>query len=102
MGWPPDARYATELEAEAETLRFTATDTGDSWLVTLTPAGVTRQAEAKAAETTVTAPATDLLLILNHRRDPHTINGDAALYERRRDGTRFWNCTYLGDMRVWT
>jgi uncharacterized protein (TIGR03083 family) len=78
-----------QLAGAGETLRFTATDTADTWHVTLTPDGLRRSPSAGAADVTVTAPVAELLLILNRRRQPARVDGDTALFERFREGARF-------------
>ena len=70
-------------------LLFTATDTGQSWRVTLTPGGITWATSAEGADVTCRAPVKDLLLILNRRREPESLDGDRALFERWWAGSRF-------------
>ncbi|WP_051808650.1 maleylpyruvate isomerase family mycothiol-dependent enzyme [Actinoplanes subtropicus] len=86
--------YFPRFKGAGESLLFTATDTGQSWHVTLTPNGLAWQTNAQkskaqksAAE--INAPARDLLLILNRRREPADIEGDRALWQRWREEARF-------------
>jgi uncharacterized protein (TIGR03083 family) len=79
------------LAGTGETLQFTATDTPDRWQVTLVPTGVAWQATESAADVTLTAPVTDLLLALNRRRPPTPgqVTGDRAVFDRFWDLIRF-------------
>jgi predicted lipid carrier protein YhbT len=78
-----------KVGGDGETLRFAATDTGDAWHVTLTPDGIVWEPGGKPADVTVSAPVAVLLMVLNRRRDPVAVDGDATLFERWRAGTRF-------------
>ncbi|MEU4236629.1 maleylpyruvate isomerase family mycothiol-dependent enzyme [Actinoplanes sp. NPDC026619] len=78
-----------QLTGAGETLRLSATDTGDSWQVTLTPDGLRWQPGGEKADVTVAAPVAELLLILNRRRAATDVEGDTALFERFREGARF-------------
>lgn len=70
-----------ELEGHGEQLELAATDTGDSWSVTVDGRGAFRWARtAGAADASLQAPAATLLLVL-YRRLP----SDAAGVERRGD-----------------
>jgi uncharacterized protein (TIGR03083 family) len=77
------------LRGDGETLRFDATDTGESWHVTLTGTGVDWRTGADAADVVCAAPVAELMLVLNRRREPATVTGDAALYQRWREGSKF-------------
>ena len=79
------------LSGTGETLQLTATDTADRWQITLVPTGLTGRAGESAADVTLTAPVTDLLLILNRRRSPAPgqVAGDRALFDRFYDQIRF-------------
>jgi uncharacterized protein (TIGR03083 family) len=81
--------YFGRLTGKGETLLFTATDTGQSWHVTLTAAGPEWIIGDRAADVRCEAPVKDLLLILNRRLDPPALEGDVALYERWRADSRF-------------
>ncbi|GIM94530.1 maleylpyruvate isomerase family mycothiol-dependent enzyme [Paractinoplanes toevensis] len=81
--------YLAKVRGNDETLLFTATDTHDSWLVTLSPGSITWRDGGKAAKAIVVAPVTELLLILNRRREPRAVHGDIALYQHWQNGTRF-------------
>jgi uncharacterized protein (TIGR03083 family) len=57
------------LKGDGETLRFTATDVGVNWLVTLTPTGLTYEHGITDGKADLEGAAKDLLLILNRRRE---------------------------------
>lgn len=75
------------LAGDGEILRFRATDPDlevREWFVERTPAGVRWGPEPVPADVTVSAPARELLLVLNRRLDPAEagveITGDDALF----------------------
>jgi len=74
---------------KGETLLFTATDTGQSWHVTLTPDGLDWATKAETADTTCAAPVTELLLMLNRRRPAENVEGDLALFQRWHNDAQF-------------
>lgn len=79
------------LRGDGETLLFGATDLARSWRVTLTGSGVTWTDDDNPADVTVTMPVRLLLLLILNRRlpAPATVRGDAALWERWLQGSRF-------------
>ncbi|MFG1993739.1 maleylpyruvate isomerase family mycothiol-dependent enzyme [Actinoplanes sp. NPDC048988] len=78
------------LSGEGETLRFVASDTGRAWHVTRTKPGIEwGERPGAAAEVTVTAPARDLVLILNRRMRPSAVEGERAVWESWWEGSRF-------------
>ena len=68
--------------------QFTASDLGLGWHVVRTPGPACRAGEAPAG-VTVTAPARELLLILNRRLPATAVTGDAAVLDRWRQDARF-------------
>ena len=81
--------YFGKLTGNGDTLLFTATDTGQSWHVTLTPTGPQWTTEAAPADAACAAPVQDLLLILNRRLTPRHIEGDEKLYAYWREKSQF-------------
>jgi uncharacterized protein (TIGR03083 family) len=83
--------HLRDLAGAGETLQLIATDTADRRQITLVPTGLAWQATESAADVTLTAPITDLLLILNRRRSPAPgqVTGDRALFDRWYDLIRF-------------
>ncbi|MCY1138643.1 maleylpyruvate isomerase family mycothiol-dependent enzyme [Actinoplanes sp. Pm04-4] len=77
------------LNGDGETLQFSATDIPRSWHVTLTSSGIKWTDGDHAADVTLTAPARDLLLILNRRLAAPRIDGDPALWDRWLTASRF-------------
>ena len=78
-----------KLTGDGESLQFAATDTAGRWHVTLTPGGLRWEEAEKEADVTCAGPVRDVLLALNRRRGFAAVDGDVALYERFREGTRF-------------
>jgi len=81
--------YFPRFSGDGESLLFTATDTGQSWQVTLTTNGLTWHTKAQKSDAEVKAPVRDLLLILNRRREPTEIEGDQALWRRWQAEAKF-------------
>ncbi|WP_249997802.1 maleylpyruvate isomerase family mycothiol-dependent enzyme [Actinoplanes sp. M2I2] len=77
------------LRGDGETLRFRATDLSRTWHVTLTSDGPAWTEDDRPADVTVTAPARELLLVLNRRLPAPELAGDPALWERWLAGSRF-------------
>src|SRR5690606_12400052 len=63
------------------TLAVRAVDTGDAWLATIEPEGVSTVRGYGTADCTVTGNASDLYALLWNRRDPHglTVAGDVSV-----------------------
>ncbi|AAZ57031.1 conserved hypothetical protein [Thermobifida fusca YX] len=63
------------------TLAVRAVDTGDAWLATIGPEGVSTVRGYGTADCTVTGNASDLYALLWNRRDPHglTVAGDVSV-----------------------
>ncbi|GIE96848.1 maleylpyruvate isomerase family mycothiol-dependent enzyme [Paractinoplanes rishiriensis] len=78
-----------KFAGDGERLQFTATDTGDGWHATLDAGGLSWRAGTAPADVTVSAPVTDLLLVLNRRREPAAVEGDRELFDRWWAITRF-------------
>ncbi|WP_433302601.1 maleylpyruvate isomerase family mycothiol-dependent enzyme [Actinoplanes sp. CA-030573] len=81
--------YFKRPTGTGETVQFQATDTGQGWHVTLHPGGISWRPETAPADVTIEAPVKDLLLIINRRRVPEMIEGNAALYDHWRTNTQF-------------
>ncbi|MCU7731107.1 maleylpyruvate isomerase family mycothiol-dependent enzyme, partial [Actinoplanes sp. KI2] len=77
--------YLPRFQGDGESLLFAATDLGQCWHVTLTPDGLEWEPGERDSDVIVKAPARDLLLILNRRREPGHIEGDRALWQRWRE-----------------
>ncbi|GAA1653663.1 maleylpyruvate isomerase family mycothiol-dependent enzyme [Actinoplanes couchii] len=75
------------VHGTGETLQFTTGAHG--WHVTLTPDGVSWRPGTGPADVEVQASPRDLLLILNRRRPPAVVHGDAALLAKWLAATRF-------------
>ncbi|WP_436533750.1 maleylpyruvate isomerase family mycothiol-dependent enzyme [Actinoplanes sp. HUAS TT8] len=75
------------LRGRGETLQFG--DGVHGWHVTLTPGGAQWRPGVAAADVELTAPARELLLVLNRRREPGECRGDRALLDRWVQNTRF-------------
>ena len=88
-------RVFADLAGNGQTLHLRASDDPDGvgWMVQRTADGVVWQHGNGAADTTVRAPARDLLLVLNRRLDPARgrleIGGDAELFAYWLENSRF-------------
>lgn len=73
--------WMRELLGPGRTLKFQATDLGTTWYVDLTGDAISWHHEDRPAAVTISAPVTDLLLLLYKRRttDGATLEGDTDL-----------------------
>ncbi|MEU4693693.1 maleylpyruvate isomerase N-terminal domain-containing protein [Actinoplanes sp. NPDC023714] len=78
---------ADAVRGTGQTLRWTATDTADSWFVERRPDGATWRPGTGPADVTVTGPAGSLLLILTRRLPLTGAEGDVALARHWLDNT---------------
>jgi uncharacterized protein (TIGR03083 family) len=71
-------------------LHVTATDVGAEWTVFADALGVVVRTEGESGDVTVSAPASDLYLLLWNRRTAEglAVAGDAGLLDRWRDSVR--------------
>ena len=74
---------------DGESLLFTATDIGQSWHVRLTKDGLDWEPAEGPADTAVKAPVQKLLLIMNRRVEPDSIEGDQDLWQRWWEKAKF-------------
>lgn len=84
---PRKDEFPTE---SVRTMAVHARDTGDRWVITMAPEGITSTRGGGAADATLTGSASDLYLALWNRRDDEaiTIDGDAALIRLWRENHR--------------
>jgi uncharacterized protein (TIGR03083 family) len=74
----------------AKTMALHASDTGDDWLVTMTPGGISTAKKPAEADATLVGKAADLYLAVWNRGDDSsiTVSGDETVLEAWRDGFR--------------
>ncbi|XVV14566.1 maleylpyruvate isomerase family mycothiol-dependent enzyme [Actinoplanes sp. CA-131856] len=77
------------LAGKGETLQFVAADIDREWHVIRAKDGIEWQETRAPADVTVTAPAQNLVLILNRRQPAPSVDGDEAVWESWREGSRF-------------
>ncbi|SNY32588.1 maleylpyruvate isomerase family mycothiol-dependent enzyme [Paractinoplanes atraurantiacus] len=77
------------LAGDGETLQFIAPDADRAWHVTRAKEGIEWREARAPADVALTAPARELVLILNRRLPSPPVEGDQAVWEAWREGSRF-------------